>query len=286
MIWVNDGLVESNTASVSVLDHGFTVADGVFETLKVVENVPFALSRHLDRLEQSANGLGLALLDRDRISQAVFTTIEANSPLQLGRLRITVTSGSGPLGSNRGDNPITLVIATAPVSLWPATTTLAVVPWRRNDRSAVVGLKTTSYAENVVALEAAHRTQFSEALFLDTQERLSEGTGTNIFFVKNGIVFTPSEKCGILRGITRDLVIDLAHEIGIEVRQGEFSFEDLMVADEIFITSSTRDVHPVTTLGVLNEELDLVASMEFDYGPTTAALQLGWQTAYTQQVNP
>ena len=286
LIWVNDGLVDETTARVSPLDHGFTVADGVFETLKVKDGQPFALDRHVERLKASANGLGLGDINTELVEKAIVETLSANSPIELGRLRVTITSGQGPLGSNRGDTQHTLTVATASVNSWPATTTVAIVPWRRNERSAVVGLKTTSYAENVVALEAAHTAGYSEAIFLDTQDRLSEGTGTNLFFVTNNTVMTPSVKCGILEGITRALVIELCADLSIDIVVDEFTIADLIAADEIFITSSTRDVHPVTTLAILNQQLISETVLSKSVGPVTSRLLEAWSNTYSMNTNP
>src|SRR4051794_29527521 len=108
-VWVNSGLVDDDEATVSVFDHGITVGDGVFETAKVVDGVPFALTRHLERLEHSASGLGLEV-DADTVQAAVDAVIEANAPLPLARLRITVTGGRAPLGSDRGDARPSLVV--------------------------------------------------------------------------------------------------------------------------------------------------------------------------------
>ena len=285
-IWVNGELVDSSEASVSPLDHGFTVADGVFETLKVVDSEVFAIDRHLARLQKSALGLGLGEINLAHIDKAVHETLTANSPLELGRLRITVTSGAGPLGSNRGDNSETIVVATSPVAPWPTTTSIAVVPWRRNERSAVVGLKTTSYAENVVALEAAHGANCSEAVFLDTRDFVSEGTGTNIFFVLDGTLFTPGGSCGILNGITRDLVLELTQALNLSVSMGEYRLAELVHADEVFITSSTRDIHPVTEVKVLDSRLETTEFVSLGIGTITKKLQAAWAATYAHNMNP
>ena len=286
IVWVNDELVDESQARISPLDHGFTVADGVFETLKITHGEVFAIDRHLTRLQKSAHGLGLGDIDLNTVSKAVSETLAANEPLEHGRLRITITSGTGPLGSNRGNLPVTTTVVTGAVSAWPETTSIAIVPWRRNERSAITGLKTTSYAENVRALEAAHTVGFSEAIFLDTKDRLSEGTGTNVFFVSNNVVYTPSVACGILEGITRELVMELCSITSIAVVEGEFSTSDLIAADEVFITSSTRDVHPVTRIALLNDLLDIYTEYSFEVGPVTAQLRDAWVQQFSKNLNP
>lgn len=238
--WVNGRLVDADDATVSAFDHGLTVGDGVFETLKVVHGVPFALTRHLERLRASAVGLGLAAPADDDVRAAVAEVVGAHDPAEVGRLRITLTAGRGPLGSDRGSGGPTLVVAVSAASRWPATSRLAAVPWPRNERSAVAGLKTTSYAENVVALAHAKAAGAGEALFLDTRGNLCEGTGSNVFVVVGGRLLTPSLSTGCLAGVTRALVLEW---VGAE--ELELPATVLDDADEVFITSSTRDVSPV-----------------------------------------
>ncbi|MFE2415168.1 aminotransferase class IV [Kitasatospora sp. NPDC059408] len=238
--WVNGTLVDSADAAVSVLDHGLTTGDGVFETMKAADGRAFALTRHLDRLTRSARGLGLPDPDHDRVREACAQVLAAN-PMPLGRLRVTYTGGVAPLGSERGDSGATLVAAIGPVNRRPDTTAVAVVPWRRNEHSAVAGLKTTSYAENVVALAAAHRVGASEALFANTAGLLCEGTGSNVFVVIGGRLLTPTLASGCLAGITRALVVEWC---GAE--ETDLPLEALRDAEEVFLTSTLRDVQAVT----------------------------------------
>ncbi len=162
-----------------------------------------------------------------------------------GRLRITVTSGPGPLGSERNSGAATLVVAAAPASRWPAATTLALSPWPRNERSPLAGLKSTSYAENVLVLAHAKSLGAGEALMGNLAGDICEGTGSNVFVVIDGQVTTPPLTGGCLAGITRALVIEWCADAGIDIDQRAIPMTDLAGAEEIFITSSTRDVHPV-----------------------------------------
>jgi branched-chain amino acid aminotransferase len=224
---------------IAVTDHGFTVGDGVFETLKSLHGVPFAFTRHLRRLNRSAEGLGLPAVDESAIREAVQEVLERD-PYPLGVLRITYTSGPGPLGSNRGDGPPTLACVSLPAKPWPATTAVATSRWPRNERSPLVGLKTTSYAENAICLAQARAVGASEAILGNLAGNLCEGTGSNVFVVVDGEVLTPPLSDGCLAGITRELVCECS-----DVGETSMPMSVLSDADEIFITSSTRDVHPV-----------------------------------------
>ncbi len=243
--WVDGRLVEPGEPSVSSIDHGLTVGDGVFETLKVVDGVPFALTRHLRRLAASAAGLGLPAPDADLVRSGVAAVLAAGEPLALGRLRITVTGGPGPLGSNRGEAAPTYLVLATPTVAAAASAAISVVPWTRNERSPVAGLKTTSYAENVVALATAAAHGASEAIFANTRGQLCEGTGTNVFVAIGGRLLTPPLSSGCLAGITRELLIEWSIDDGLDVLEAELGLDDLRAADEVLLTSSTRDVQPV-----------------------------------------
>ncbi|WP_330295467.1 aminotransferase class IV [Streptomyces sp. NBC_00503] len=238
-IWLDGALRDADDAKVSVFDHGLTVGDGVFETLKAEHGTTFALTRHLERLTRSARGLGLPDPDLDEVRRACAAVLEAN-PVPLGRLRVTYTGGVSPLGSDRGETGPTLIVALAGATRRPDTTAVITVPWVRNERSAVTGLKTTSYAENVVALAAAHRAGASEALFANTVGRLCEGTGSNVFLVLDGELHTPPVASGCLGGITRALVAEWSG-----AKETDLPFEALEQAEEVFLTSSLRDVQAV-----------------------------------------
>ncbi|HVQ86697.1 MAG TPA: aminodeoxychorismate lyase [Actinomycetes bacterium] len=237
-IWVNGRLSDNEEGLLSAFDHGFTVGDGVFETCKVVEGEAFALTRHLARLQRSARGLALPDPDEQLVRDGVNTLLAAEP--DAGRLRITYTGGPGPLGSERGEAGTTLVLAVSTGGSWEPTTKVSVVPWIRNERSAVAGLKTTSYAENVVALSAAHDAGASEAIFANSRGELCEGTGSNIFVVIDGELLTPELGSGCLAGITRELVVEWSG-----AREASLGIDALASATEAFLTSSTRDVQPI-----------------------------------------
>jgi len=242
-IYLNGAITDESQARVSVFDHGLTVGDGVFETVKVTGGVPFALTRHLRRLARSAEGLGLPAPDLDAISTGTRDLLKACGSPDTARMRITVTGGAGPLGSQRGHEPPTVVIALAELNDWGSACDVVMAPWLRNERGALTGIKTTSYAENVRALAYAAGRGGSEALFANTRGNLCEGTGTNVFLVIDGELVTPPLSSGCLAGVTRGLVLEW-----VGAAERDVPVAALATASEAFVTSTTRDVQPIRTV--------------------------------------
>jgi branched-chain amino acid aminotransferase len=262
--WVNGQLLtDPDAPAVAARDHGVTVGDGVFEVLKVVDGHLFAVDQHLDRMCRSARGLGLPDPDLDAVRRGIAAVLEGDQ-LTLGRVRVTWTGGLSPLGSDRGDGPPTLVVVAAPMDPWPDTAAVCSVPWPRNERGALAGLKTTSYGENVRALAFARSQGCSEAVFANLQDNLCEGTGTNVFYVIDGELRTPTLASGCLAGITRALILDWygATEVDepIEVLTEQ--------ASEIFLSSTTRDVQAIHSWN----DRDLGAP-----GPVTTEVRKAWR---------
>lgn len=278
--WVNGRLLDDPTQpALSVADHGFTVGDGVFEAVKIVSGTPFALTRHLDRLATSAAGLGLPEPDREAVRTAVAAVLEGQE-LPLGRLRITYTGGPAPLGSGRGDAPPTLVVVADAMAPWEGPTAVVTVPWSRNERGAIAGLKTTSYAENVVALAHAQQRGASEAIFANTAGDLCEGTGSNVFYVLGGELRTPTLASGCLAGISRALLLewyDAARPTGTRLREVDEPIDVLGRAEEIFLVSTTRDVQAVHRC----DGRELAAP-----GPVTAACLQLWHEREAADSDP
>lgn len=253
VVWWNGELRDPNEPLIGALDHGFTVGDGVFETCSVHDGEAFALTRHLRRLARSAAGLGLKRPDDDVIRGAVRDVLAA-APADTGRLRITYTGGFGPLGTGREDTAPTLIIAAGPAVPRPVARVVR-VDSVRNERSAVAGLKTTSYAENVVALSVATRNGADEAVMANTQGELCEGTGSNVFLERDGELLTPPLSSGCLAGITRELLLEWGQEAGMPIREaeaGELRFSDLdAVANgqaHLVLTGSVRNAVAVVEL--------------------------------------
>jgi branched-chain amino acid aminotransferase len=239
-VWINGELLPDSEARISVFDHGLVVGDGVFETVKVRAGVPFALTRHLRRLASSAAGIGLPPPDLDQIRAGAMAVAQAGKDLPLGRLRITVTGGIAPLGSERGGSPLTAVVALGPQKPAADTADVVTVPWTRNERGALAGLKTTSYADNVLALTYARERGGNEAIFANTVGNLCEGTGANVFLVTGGRLVTPPLAAGCLAGVTRALVLEW-----VGATEEDVPLEALATAEEAFLTGTTRDVQPI-----------------------------------------
>ena len=240
-------LADPATASLHWSDHGITVGDGVFETIKLVGGRPFALGRHLQRLAASAEGLALELpaghVVRDAVDAVVGSWGDAS-----GRLRITLTGGPGPMGSSRGTDGPTLLVTAGAMRVDRSPTDVVVVPWTRNEHGALAGLKTTSYAENVLALARAESAGASEALFANTAGMLCEGTGTNVFVGVGDRLVTPPLSSGCLAGVTRALVLEALAAAGVAAIEHDVPIDRLGDADEVFLVSTGRDVQPVRSV--------------------------------------
>jgi branched-chain amino acid aminotransferase len=239
-IWL-DGAVcdDPSAAMIAGNDHGLLVGDGVFETLKVTERGAFAVRRHLNRLTRSAAALHLPPPDHLRIREAIDAVVDGRD-FPRGKLRITYTGGRGPLGSEAAYGPPTLLVAFAPADPAASITSIVTAPWTRNERGALAGVKSTSYAENVRTLGYAAEKEASEAIFLNTAGHVCEGTGTNIFLVFGDTVVTPPLSSGPLAGITRELIMEWS-----PVEERDLTLEESKRADEVFITSSMRDVQRI-----------------------------------------
>ncbi|MEY2475847.1 MAG: branched-chain amino acid aminotransferase [Actinomycetota bacterium] len=270
--WVDGRMVDADEPAVSAFDHGLLTGDGVFETLKVYDGTVFAVRRHLERLAQSAGGLGLALGSADELRAVIDEVVAANA-VGDGRVRVTVTGGPSPLGSDRGAAGPTTIVAAAPQAPWPDTTAVAVVPWPRNERGALAGLKTTSYGENVVALAWAKERGAGEAIFANLVGNLCEGTGSNVFVGIAGRLLTPPLSSGCLAGVTRALVVELTG-----AAEEDLPVDVLQDADEAFLTSTTREVQPIATVNGM--------SLPDTPGPLTQAAAESFTALVARDMDP
>ena len=190
--------------------------------------------------------MGLSVGSLEELRSACLEVLRANGLVECrARLRITVTGGPAPLGSERGEAGETTLVAASPTVEWGETEDVSVVPYSRNENGALAGVKTTSYGENVVALAAARAKGAGEAMFANTKGELCEGTGSNVFLVSEGLLVTPPLESGCLAGVTRALVIELCEKEGLEVREKELPVSALARATEAFLTSTTREVQAI-----------------------------------------
>lgn len=268
-VWLNGALVDAADARLPVDDHGLIVGDGAFETLKTHGGKAFAVTRHLRRLARSLEGLAIEVPSESMMREAIAQVVEAGGNSE-SRIRVTVTAGSGSLGSGMPGGATSVFVAV--VGLKPKVEPIAItVPWTRNERGATAGLKTTSYAENVRALRVAHEAGASEAIFANTQGQLCEGTGTNVFVVIDGETFTPPLDSGCLAGVTREIVLEVAPVI-----ERALPLEILQTADEVFLTSTTRDVQGLTQ----------VDDRTLEVGPVTRTVEAAFAEVLATQIDP
>jgi branched-chain amino acid aminotransferase len=254
-IWINGDRQPPSGPHVSALDRGLTLADGVFETMRIHGGAPFRLGLHLERLSR-----GLAALEIDEpgeLREWVQAAVRGAGRRDAA-LRVTVTRGVGPAGvvpsTQRAAHP-TAIVAVSDLPLFPPRIyelglSAHVVSGRRNERAMTAGLKTLSYTDTVAGLLEARRTGADEALFLDTEEHCCEASASNLFALIDGALVTPPLTCGALPGITRAALIELATSQRITVSERPFGIEELGGATEAFLTSSLRAVAPLVRVGV------------------------------------
>jgi branched-chain amino acid aminotransferase len=251
-VWVNGERHSATGAHISVYDRGFALADGVFETMRAYGGTVFRLDDHLARLEH-----GLAALDippPPQLREWVLVSVRAIDRGDAS-MRVTVTRGSGAPGVAPPADPCpTVVVTIAPPPIFPSNIykvglTAHVVSGRRSERSMTAGLKTLAYTEAVAALIEARRAGADEALFLDTGDHCSEATSSNLFVWTGTSLATPPVTCGALPGITRAIVLELAHSLGLPASERVVELRELMSAEEAFLTSSLRGIAPLTKLG-------------------------------------
>ncbi|MCY0875801.1 MAG: branched-chain-amino-acid transaminase [Firmicutes bacterium] len=251
-IYLNGSLVSKEEAVVSVFDHGFLYGDGVFEGIRIYDGVIFRLDEHLERLYDSARSILLEIpMAIEQMEEAVVDTVRANG-LTSGYIRLVVSRGVGDLGLDPRNCPVASVIIIADtISLFPAKyydegLKIVTVPTRRNGVDALnPAIKSLNYLNSVlVKIEAANAGVF-EALTLNAQGYVCEGSGDNVFIAKKGVIYTPPVYLGVLDGITRRAILDLCKEAAIEVREQPFTRHDVYVADECFLTGTAAELIPV-----------------------------------------
>ncbi len=253
LVWVNGRRMDSGAAHISALDRGFLLADGLFETVRIHDGQPFLLDRHLRRLEESAAALGFP--GAEAIAGMLPAAIgdAAKEGVRDAALRVTLTRGRGFGVQPPVEPEPTIVIVIRSIagtssSAHDGGVSAVTVSGRRNELSPSAGHKTLSFIDAVLALEDARRRGAQEAILLDTRGRVSEASYSNIFMVRGGVLTTPSLECGALPGITRAIVLELAGAVAEQVEEREIWPEELVEADELFATSSLRQIVPLVRL--------------------------------------
>jgi len=217
---------------------------GAFETLRVYRGTPFAWRRHLERLTGAAADVGITAPDPARVRRGVDEVLRADGLVD-ARVRITVLAPHVGSVDGPDDEPADVIIGAGALPPRPVVARVVIAHWPRNDRAAMAGVKSTSYAENVRAFADARGRGADECVFANTRGELCEATGSNVFVVDRGVIRTPPESSGCLLGVTRSLVIELARADGIPVEETTMSIGALGTTDEAFLTSTTREVQAI-----------------------------------------
>ncbi len=258
---VNGSVYEDKEAVISVYDHGFLYGIGLFETFRTYEGNPFLLSQHLDRMRLGCAELGIQLhLDEQRLRRQIAALLQENS-LQDAYFRYTISAGIDLLGLPGGDyQEPTEVLHIKPLPprdqrIYSQGKSLQLLKLPRNTPEGLVRFKSLHYMNNILAkreLQSYPWADGAEGLFLTEEGFLAEGIVSNLFFIKEAVCYTPSLETGILPGITRSFVMREAEQISISVHEGYFGWDDLLQADEVFITNSIQEIVPITRIFTVN----------------------------------
>lgn len=251
MFWLNGVQRTVDEPLLSLLDRGFTLADGLFETMRARGGTVFRLDAHLDRLCAGARVLGIPIAPglRDHVAAASRTAFTYG--YEHASVRLTVSRGPAPPGLAPPRHPApTLALTIAPLtpSREPRAVVAVMASARRNEHALTSGLKTLSYTESVLAMSQANAAGADDALFLDTAGHVSEATASNFFAVIDGTLVTPPLSCGVLPGITRAAVLEIAPTLGIATAEREIAEPELAMASELFLTSSIREIAPLVRI--------------------------------------
>lgn len=247
-VFLNDGIVDGGEASVSVSDSGFLYGMGLFETMRSYGGVVFRLADHVERLFSSAVALGVSnSYEKPYVTDAINETLKANG-LEDARLRLTLTGGA--MADSQEQRRSTLLVTATHADGYPAEyyakgVMVVLCPFRQNSTEVICGHKTTNYMSRMLALELARRKRATEALWFTIDGRLAEGCVTNVFLVKDSVLHTPGLSTPVLSGIARKTVLELAAANSIEVVEKDLTIEDVLGADEVFLTNVIMKVLPV-----------------------------------------
>jgi branched-chain amino acid aminotransferase len=255
-VYVNGTIAPADAAVIPVYDHGFVYGEGVYETLRTYNRVPFLYERHVRRLRASAGHLHLDVpFDAGMLAEWIEQTTAAAGDMREAYIRILLTRGVGELTYDIAATPKpSLVIIVKPLEEPPARVftagiRISLVSILRNHPGSVNPIiKSNNLLNNVLAMQEAYRRGGEEGLMCNYRGELSECAQSNFFMVRKGVVLTPESEAGLLEGVTRAFLFDVGRELGIDVRDETLRPSDLDSADEVFITSTTRELSPVTRI--------------------------------------
>lgn len=259
-VFVNDQIVPAEQAVVSAMDHGFLYGIGLFETIRIYQGKPFFWDEHMLRLEQGMTALRIRQKwDRSEIHRAVLATLGKNRLLD-AYVRISITGGAEGIGLHSGvyEQPSLYIFVKSvnPIEQPPVAKSLKVISFPRQTQEGHQRFKSHNYLNSSLGKQEIGKTTDIEGLFLTKEGYICEGVVSNIFWVKDKTVITPSIDTGLLAGITRAAVITMSHECGFTVEEGFYPLEELLLADEVFVTNSIQEIVPVST--VENTEIPYV----------------------------
>ncbi len=293
LVYLDGKLLPAEQAVVPVFDRGFLYGDSVYEVLRTYGGVPYAMERHLRRLQRSADHIALELPPLDELRGAIAETLR-NSGNAESYVRVIVTRGEGSFGLgahlSRERRLIVIVrpLDTPPAELYERGLTLAVVGVRRNPPRALdPAAKTGNYLNSVLSLTQARAMGADDAVMLDLVGRVTELSTSNVFFVKDRVIVTPALAAGLLEGVTRGVVIELGRARGHHVQEAFFGPEALAAADEVFVTSTLREVMPVCRLVFGSETAPEPRAVgDGKPGPITRALREAFRAQVAAQMEP
>lgn len=250
-VFLNDKLVDIDKACVSVSDSGFLYGAGLFETMRSRNGTVFALKDHLDRLFFSAASLSINnTYDRKYITEAIYKVLKANE-LRDARLRLTLTGG--PMSAPEENRKATLLIMATKLRPYPPEyykkgVIVILSPFRQNPAEPTYGHKTTSYFSRLIALNLAHQKGAAEALWFTVDNRLAEGCISNVFLVKDSVLYTPPIRTPVLAGVARKTVFQIGLQKSIDIIEKDLYINDVLAADEIFLTNIIMQIMPVNSV--------------------------------------
>lgn len=249
VFWCNGEWIVAGDFSLPPTDRGVILGLALFETMLAVDGLPKFTEDHLARWKQSCDKLGWTFPDIDLAGIGSELLRKNRLVPGRGRIRLTMTAGTGSIFDKVAGNDAKIWITATPVDDPPKSIEVLVSPWKRNASSPLAGLKTASYAENILALDHARNAGFEETIFFNTDGKLCEAATSNVFLVRGDQVVTPSLESGCLPGVARSVVIRMIRSSGRECLETSLGEMDLENADEIFLTSAIRGPVPVSRLG-------------------------------------